>query len=157
MKYSFYLMLFFSLSCTEQSDTIKENDINGIVYINNGDIFNIEGNYYILDKRYKDPGRHELKISETEVSKIKKFIVEKEIYKFGSSFTFLELCKSKACQSEIIIHYKCGKKQIFIFDNYLYIENRDNSQYHKIWDLERLITNIIMNKKIDPEPLNVTF
>ena len=157
MKYCFFLGLFCLLSCTKQFDDIKGENINEIVYISNGDIFNIEKNYYILDRRYKNSGRHELKISEIEINNIKKIIIEKRIYDLRDYLTFVELCRSKACQSEILIRYKSGRKQTFIFDNYLYGENKNNSSYQKILDLERLISTIIMNKKIDEEPLNVTF
>lgn len=45
---------------------------------------------YILDRRYKNPGRHELKISEIEINNIKKIIIEKRIYDLGDYLTFVE-------------------------------------------------------------------
>jgi hypothetical protein len=154
MKYITYLFFFLLLSCKQEASKIAEDNIISIVHESNGIADDITANYSIRDKRYKHPGRHKLGMTSDEVSTIKKKIIEEDIDKLDSNLTFIKSCKT-VCLSEITIKYKSGKTQHFIFDNYQYRSHINDRSYQKIANLEEVISNIIMKKKIDPQPLNV--
>lgn len=154
MKYLVFLILFLILNCNEKESSINISDITEIVYVSNNDIFNITNNYYLLDERYKEPGKHSLMMSKDEINLIKKAVVDEKIYKLDDSLRFVKSCKI-ACLSEIIIHYKSGRKQHFIFDNSNYKNNFNNRSYKKIIKIEDKIGEIYRSKKIDPETVNV--
>lgn len=157
MRYSVYMFFFILLNCKQQSPEINQNDIHEVISISNNDIFNITNNYYILNERYKQPGKHSLMLTKTEIEIIKKAIIDEQLYKLDNSLRFVKSCENKGCLSEMIIHYKSGRKQHFIFDNYLYKRHIRNKSYRKIANTEEIISEIILKKKIDPETVNVYF
>ncbi|GAB0155164.1 hypothetical protein CHRYSEOSP005_04240 [Chryseobacterium sp. Alg-005] len=156
MKYLTSIFFVLIVNCKQEKNIVTENDIISIIHQSNNIVNNITGNYYILDKRFKNPGKHSLTMTANDISLIKKKIIKEDIYKLEDSLKFIKSCKV-ACLSEITILYKSGKKQYFIFDNYHYKDNFNNRSYKKIVNLEALIAKIIMKKKIDPESINVSF
>lgn len=155
MRYSVYILLAILLSCKQQNNKINASDIIEIISINNKDIFNITNNFYIIDERYKNPGKYSLMLKNTEIHLIKETLIDNEIYKLNDSIKFIKSCENSACLSEITIKYKSGRKQHFIFDNHNYRDNFNNKSYRKITNLEEIISKIIMSKKIDPELVNI--
>ncbi|BFO65995.1 hypothetical protein [Chryseobacterium sp. KCF3-3] len=155
MRYFIIIFFFFLLNCRNEKNELKENDIVKITHESNGIVNNITENYYVLDKRFKEPGKHSLMMSKDEISLIKKVIINKKIYALDDSLKFVKYCEGKGCLSEIVIQYKSGRKQHFIFDNANYKDNFKNTAYKKIIYLEGRIGEIYRSKKIDPEPINV--
>ncbi|BAP29199.1 uncharacterized protein CHSO_0162 [Chryseobacterium sp. StRB126] len=156
MKYFIWIFFFLLLNCKQEKNKIKDDEIIKIIYENNQIVNNITDNFYILDNRFKEPGKHNLMMTSQEINIIKKKIIKEEIFKLDDSLTFVELCK-RGCLSEITIVYKSGRKQHFIFDNYNYQSNFSSDSYRRIISLEELIAQIMMKKKFDPEPINVHF
>lgn len=153
MKYFIYIFLFFLIACKEKTDKIIVTDIIKIVYISNKITYDITGNFYILDKRYKNSGKHSLKMSAADLNSIKKEIINEYIYKLNDSLKFVKSCKNKGCLSEIIIYYKTGKRQHFTFDNSNYKRNFNSNSYKKLVNIEDMIGKIIINNVSEPEPL----
>jgi hypothetical protein len=154
MKYFICTFLVLLLNCKQKKNELNENDIISIVHQSNNIVNNITDNYYILDKRFKNPGKHSLEMTSNDITTIKKKILEEGIDNLDNNLKFVKSCK-KACLSEITIKYKSGKVQHFIFDNYLYKSKINDRAYKKIANLEEVIAEIIMKKKIDPESINV--
>jgi len=155
MKYFICVFFVFLLNCNQEKNNLKIEDITQIVYISDRITYNIIENFYVLDKRYKEPGKHSLMMNENEINIIKKVIIDEKLYKLNDSLKFVESCKKKGCLSEIIIQYKSGRKQHFIFDNSNYKDNFNEKSYKKIISIEDTIGKIYRRKKIDPEPVNV--
>jgi len=154
MKYFIYTFFVLLLNCKQGKSELNENDIISIVHQSNNIVNNITDNYYILDNRFKNPGKHSLEMTSNDIIVIKKKIIEEGIDKLDNNLKFVKSCK-KACLSEITIKYKSGKVQHFIFDNYLYKFQINDRVYQKIANLEEVIAEIMMKKKIDPESVNV--
>ncbi|SHE73609.1 hypothetical protein [Chryseobacterium vrystaatense] len=154
MKYFICVFFLLLLNCKQEKNELNENDIIGVVHKSNNIVNNVTDNYYILDNRFKNPGKHSLEMTSNDITTIKKKIIEEGIDKLDSNLKFVKSCK-KVCLSEITIKYKSGKVQHFIFDNYLYKSQINNRVYKKIASLEEVIAEIIMKKKIDPESANV--
>ncbi|WP_370901496.1 hypothetical protein [Chryseobacterium gossypii] len=154
MKYFICIFFVLLLNCKQEENKLNENDIISIVHQSNNIVNNITDNYYILDNRFKNPGKHSLEMTSNDITIIKKKIIEEDIDKLDNNLQFVKSCK-RACLSEITIKYKSGKIQHFIFDNYLYKSRINDKAYKKIADLEEIISEIIMKKKIDPESINV--
>lgn len=152
-----YVFSLFLLNCKEnEKNELTKSDIVKIVNKSNRIVNNITGNYYILDERFKESGKHRLMINSNEINLIKKRVIEEDIYELDNYLEFIKTCQNKPCLSEIIIQYKSGRIQHFIFDNYNYRSNISDKSYGKIASLEELISKIIMSKKIDPEPVNTS-
>ena len=130
------------------------NDIIKIVYISDNLTYDITDNYYILDKRYKKPGRYNLMLNKEQILLIKETIIDEQLYKLNDSSKYVKSCRT-VCLSEIILQYKSGRKQHFIFDNYNYIDNFNNKSYRKIINLEKIIMKIIMTNVEEPQPIKV--
>lgn len=153
MKYFVIIFFFILLNCKEEKKSFKFEDITRIVYISDKIVYDITGNYYILDKRFKEPGKHSLMMSKNDLFLVKKKIIDENIYKLDDSLRFVKSCES-ICLSEIIIQYKSGRKQHFRFDNSNYKNNFNNKSYRTITNLEESIMNIIINNVREPEPLH---
>lgn len=151
MKYFIYACLFFLITCREKTNKIIANDIIKIVYTSDKTIYDITGNFYILDKRYKNSGKHSLKISSTDLNTIKKEIINERIHKLNDSVKFIKSCENKGCLSEITVFYKSGRRQHFIFDNSNYKRNFNNNSYKKIVNIEEVIGKIIISNVPAPE------
>lgn len=156
MKYFISIFFIFLINCKQEKNKQKENDIISIVHESNGIINDITGNYYILDNRFKSPGKHSLDMTSNDINTIKKKIIQEDIYKLENNLKFVKSCTS-ICLSEITIRYRSGRMQHFIFDNYQYKSLINDQSYKKIVDLEEVISKIIMGKKNDPESKNVNF
>lgn len=154
MKYFICVCVILLLNCKNTSHELTEDDIVSIVHKSNNIVDNITENYYSLDNRFKEPGKHSLMMTFSDIRSIKKKIIEEDIYNLEDSLKFVKTCKT-SCLSEITILYRSGKRQHFIFDNYLYRNNINDVSYSKLTNLEELIAKIIMKKKIDPESINV--
>jgi len=154
MKYFIYIFFVLLLNCKQNKNELNENDIISIIHQSNNIINNITDNYYILDKRFKNPGKHTLGMTSNDITIIKRRIITEDIDKLDNNLQFVKSCK-KTCLSEITIKYKSGRVQHFIFDNYLYKSRINNRAYKKLTNLEEIISKIIMKKKIDPESINV--
>ncbi|OPC51082.1 hypothetical protein BAY06_07930 [Elizabethkingia anophelis] len=149
------LILFISISCNKQQENnVNRDDIVKITYVSNKVIYDITKNTYTLDKRFMEPGVHNLMLTSLDLASIKDKIVEQKIYNLKDSLKFVKSCP-EICLSELLIDYKSGRKQHFIFDNSNYKDNFSNESYLKIISLEELIGDIIRKKKIDPETKNV--
>lgn len=145
------------INCEDEKDKTSTNDIMKILYISDNLTYDIMENFYVLDQRFKEPGIHSSKMTTEEINIIKKVVIKEKLYKLNDSLKFVKSCANKGCLSEIIIHYKSGRKQHFIFDNSNYKDNFNNRSYMKIISLENTIGKIYRSKKIDPEPVNVYF
>ncbi len=121
------------------------------VHQNNNIINDITGNYYILDNRFKSPGKHSLDMTSDDINIIKKKIIQEIIHQLKDN---LKLVKSRpsTCLSEIKTKYRSGRIQHFIFDNYQYRSLINDQSYRKIVDIEEVISKIIMKKKMILNP-----
>ncbi len=153
MKYFVHIFFILLLNCKQEKKDFKIEDITKIVYISDKLTYDITGNFYVLDERYKEPGKHSLMMSKNDLYSIRKKILDEKIYKLDDSLKFVKLCET-ICLSEIIIQYKSGRKQHFIFDNLHYKANFSNGSYKKIINLEETIMNIIINNIREPEPIH---
>jgi len=153
MKYFIYISILFLIKCKEKTDSININDITKVVYTSDKITYNITGDFYILDRRFKNPGKHSLKLSSTDLNSIKKQIVNEKIYKLNDSLKYIKSCKNKGCLSEIIIYYKSGRRQDFTFDNSNYKGNFNNNSYKKLVSIEDTIGKIITRNVSEPERL----
>ncbi|MFY1045061.1 hypothetical protein [Chryseobacterium sp. GP-SGM7] len=156
MKYILNCILVCLLINCKEKNKIYLNDIVGIIHQNNNIENNITNNYYVLDERFKDSGRHKLGLTAEEVIAIKRKIIEEDLYKLNDSLKFVKSYNISRL-SKLSIIYKSGRKQSFIFENYNYRSNFNNESYDKIANVEELIAKIIMKKKIDPETVNIHF
>ncbi|WP_185290234.1 hypothetical protein [Chryseobacterium lactis] len=157
MKYYRYLFFFLLLNCQEKVNYTSIDDITNIIYTSDKITYDITGNFYILDERFKNPGQHNLNISNDDLYSIKNKIIEEEIYKLDDSLKFLKSCNTQGCLSRINIRYKSGRKQYFIFDNSNYKDNFNSKSYKKIITIEEMIGKIIISNIKEPEPVKVYF
>ncbi|UCA61503.1 hypothetical protein KB553_08180 [Chryseobacterium rhizoplanae] len=155
MKYFIYAFFLILLSCN-QKDSFKEKDITGIIYISDKIVYDITNNFYILDKRYKKQGKHNLMMSSHDLYLVKKKIVDEKIYQLDDSLKFVKSCEKGGCLSEIIIKYKSGRKQHFIFDNSNYKDNFNSKKYKRIISIEEIIGEVIIHNINEPEPVNIS-
>ncbi len=156
MKYFIYIFFLTLLSCNQEKDNFKEKDITEIVYISDKIVYNIIGDFYILDKRYKKQGRHNLMMSGHDLYLVKKKIIDKKIYQLDDSLKFVKSCEDGGCLSEIIIKYKSGKKQHFIFDNSNYRNNFNSKLYKRIISIEEIIGEVIIHNISEPKPISIS-
>lgn len=157
MKYYRYLYFFLLINCQEKVNKTTIEDITNIVYTSDRITYDITGNFYILDKRFKNPGQHNLNINNHHLYLIKNEIVKEGIYKLDDSLKFLKSCNNTGCLSIINIKYKSGRKQYFIFDNSNYKDNFNSKSYKKIITIEKMIGKIIISNIKEPEPVKMHF
>lgn len=157
MKFFIYIFFLTLLSCNQEKNNFKVKDITEIVYISDKITYDISGNFYILDKRFKKPGKHSLMMSGHDLYFIKKKIIDEKIYNLNDSLKFIKSCKNSGCLSEIIIKYKSGRRQHFIFDNSNYKDNFNNKLYKRIINIEETIGEVIIHNVSEPESVNVHF
>lgn len=157
MKYYRYLYFFLLLSCQEKVNKTNIEDIISIVYTSDKITYNMSENFYILDKRFKNSGQHNLNMSNHDLYLIKDKIIKEGIYKLDDSLKFVKSCNAQGCLSTINIKYKSGRKQYFIFDNLNYKDNFNSRSYKKIITIEEVIGKTIINKVKEPEPVNIHF
>ena len=144
-----------SLSCNKQErNKINQDDIVKITYISNKVVYEITKNTYTLDERFKEPGTHRLMLTSSDLKSIENKIIDQKIYDLEDSLKFVKSCP-EICLSELLIYYKSGRKQHFIFDNLYYQDSFNNKSYKKIIEVERVIADLILKKKIDPETKNI--
>ncbi|PKF75336.1 hypothetical protein [Chryseobacterium sp. PMSZPI] len=155
MKYIIFLYLFFLINCQKKKNDVNIGDITKIIYISDNITYDITGNFYILDKRFKNPGQHNLNLNNHDLDLIKSKIIDNDIYKLNDSLEFIKTCKTEGCLSKINIKYASGRNQYFIFDNLNYRNNFNNKSYKKIISIEEIIGKIIVNNIKEPEPVNI--
>ncbi len=68
----------------------------------------------------------------------------------------MKSCEKGGCLSEIIIKYKSGRKQHFIFDNSNYKDNFNSKIYKRIISIEEIIGEVIIHNINEPEPVNIS-
>ena len=151
---SLFYLIYIVYSCEPVKN--QEKEVVSVTYESNKIVNHLSENYYILDSRFKHPGRYSLMMSKNEIFSIKKKILDDKFYKLNDSLNFVKSCKT-GCKSIIEIQYKSGRKQYFVFDNYNYKNNFNNWDYKKIVNLEEYIAKLMMSKKFDPDPINVKF
>lgn len=157
MKYYLYLSFFLLINCQGKVNNTNIEDITNIIYTSDNITYDMTGNFYVLDKRFKNPGKHNLNVSNNDLHLIKNKIIEEGIYKLDDSLKFLKSCDTQGCLSKINIEYKSGRKQYFIFDNFNYKDNFNSKSYKKIITIEEIIGKIIINNIKEPEPVKVNF
>lgn len=75
-----YVFSLFLLNCKEnEKNELTKSDIVKIVHKSNRIVNNITGNYYILDERFKESGKHRLMINSNEINLIKKRVIEEDM------------------------------------------------------------------------------
>lgn len=156
MKYIYIFFLILLNCCGQEKEKFKENDIIEIVYISDKIVYDITGNFYILDKRYKKQGKHNLMFSGHDLHLVKEKIIDEKIYQLDDSLKLVKSCENSGCLSELIIKYRSGRKQHFIFDNSNYKDKFNNKLYKKIVSIEEMIGDVIIHNISAPEPINVS-